>query len=1011
MSALFDSSEHFRAIEKLFRADEESCLKNLFPQAALPPEMRKKAVSQTLGWIEKIRAARKSALSVTELLSRYGLSSSEGVALMCLAEALLRIPDAETADALIKDKLSSTHWLEALGEHVPLAMNATAWALAISGRIVTYGVEAQNPYGLFGKLVAKLGHTVAREAIKAAMGWMAEQFVMGETISLALKRTLPEAQAGVRFSFDMLGEGARTAKQAEIFFEDYSNSIEAVGKFQTQHKLSRAPGVSIKLSALHPRYEMAQRERVLLEMLPKLVVLCEAAAKYQIPVTIDAEEADRLFLALELFAKLVESTSKFHWEGLGFAVQAYDKRAPAVIDYFSDLARVHGQRLGIRLVKGAYWDTEIKRAQERGWSDFSVFTRKAATDVSYLANAAKLLEQKNLLPVFGTHNAMTAAHILELATDKSKIEFQRLHGMGQELHQQIAEAGVGTCVYAPVGNHEVLLGYLVRRLIENGANSSFVHQLNDDAVPPIQLTADPIDGFKNLPHFRHPAILPAPELLPSRKNSSGLDLTDPFVIEPLLNDISAYRFQKNIPCHESKPNEVAAAFAEALSAFKEWSRTEVAWRAGILEKCAGLLEENRAQCMAFLINEGGKTIPDALSEVREAVDFCRYYAAEAREKLCPILLPGPVGEENKLILQGRGVFACISPWNFPLAIFVGQIAAALVAGNCVLAKPAPQTPQIAILAVDLFYKAGVPLDVLKLILGGREVGDHLIKNCALAGVAFTGSVAAARQINRALAAKEGPIVPLIAETGGQNALIVDSSALAEQVVDDVMSSAFKSAGQRCSALRLLCLPHSVADKFISLLVGALAELRLGDPSLLETDIGPVIDCLAYERLQAHVGYLQNCAKRVFVLPSPEQKGDGKFYFSPQIWEINSIAVLKEEVFGPILHIVRYEPNELEKLVLEINATGFGLTGGVHSRISTMTNYVQSHLQVGNLYINRSLIGAVVGVQPFGGEGNSGTGPKAGGPNYLSRFITEKTISTNLAAAGGNASLLLLSDKE
>jgi len=1012
MPASFDSKKSLADIAALYRADESECLERLFDAAQLSSIERPQAVARATRWIEQIRRSHKPQASATDLLARFGLTSQEGLALMCLAEALLRIPDRETADALIRDKLGDNHWNEALGDDAPWALNATGWALAVAGKLIHLDDHSRNSAGAaLGKLVSRLGQPVIREAIKAAMEWLADQFVMGQTIKSALTRIDVPVHLDVRFSFDMLGEGARTSEDAERYYRSYADAIEAIGQFHRDGKYKRASGISVKLSALHPRFEMAQRDRVLRELVPRLADLCLQAARHDIPLTIDAEEADRLQLSLEVTAALLKQNTFEGWDGLGFAVQAYQKRAPAVIGFIAGLARTHKRRLGIRLVKGAYWDSEIKRAQERGWDDFPVFTRKAGTDVSYLACARHVLASLDWIdPVFGTHNAMTAAHILELARDPSRIEFQRLHGMGEDLYRFINKEGFTTCVYAPVGAHDVLLGYLVRRILENGANSSFVHRLFDRSIPVAELVADPVEELRGYAQLRHPLIRRAPDLFqPERHNSQGLDLSDPFVTGPLLKDIDKFKQQPLPALSPASVEDVKNAFAVAQRNFPAWSNQPVDKRAQCLERLGDLIERNRAELMALLIREGGKTIPDALSEVREAVDYCRYYALRAREDFRTYDLPGPTGERNQIRLVGRGVFACISPWNFPLAIFLGQIAAALVAGNAVIAKPAPQTPQTAARVQRLIYEAGVTADAFHLIQGGPDVGAALANLPGLAGVAFTGSTATARAINLALAQKHGPIVPLIAETGGQNALIVDSSALPEQVVDDVITSAFRSTGQRCSALRVLYLPEATADDILKMLAGAMKELRVGDPGRLETDIGPVIDEAAQRKLLHHIARLQNEAKEIATAELTPECAEGNF-IAPQAWEIPSIEWLEGEVFGPILHVIRYEAEAIESVIAAINATGFGLTGGVHSRIESVAKEVERGLHVGNLYINRSLIGAVVGVQPFGGEGLSGTGPKAGGPHYLPRFACERVTSENLTAAGGNASLLISASK-
>ncbi len=1027
-------------IDALFRADEGECLRRLVPLARLAAPERDAAADRAARWIEGMRRSRKADAGLADLLSRFSLTSQEGLALMCLAEALLRIPDAATADALIRDKLGEAHWNEVLGNGNDWALNATGWALALTGFVTRLDDPARrgSPGAALSRLMARLGQPILREALRHAMQWLAARFVMGEAIDGALRRAQPRMDHGVRYSFDMLGEGARTAKAAERYFEDYKSAIDSIGHFHKRYPTGRPSGISVKLSALHPRYEWAQRDRVLRELGPRLAALCELAARHGIPLTVDAEEADRLYLALDIIGGVLGHAALDGWEGLGFAVQAYEKRAPAVIGWYQEQARAHRRRLHIRLVKGAYWDTEIKRAQERGWSDFPVYTRKAGTDVSYLACARKLLEDQGgwVKPVFGTHNALTASHVIELAgRDPSRLEFQRLHGMGEELHGVLEREGYACCVYAPVGGHEVLLGYLVRRILENGANSSFVHRLMDRDVPVEELTKDPADEIEALPSVRDPSIRrPSDLFMPERRNSSGLDLADPFVTKPLLDEMEAYDKRTFDPAPDagergtSPPagsgiggiwagavglravqggtqDTLARAFDLARDGFAAWSATPVERRAACLEKLAELLERDRSMLMALLIREGGKTIPDALAEAREAADFCLYYAARARVDFQDTVLPGPEGERNRLRLKGRGVFACISPWNFPLAIFLGQIAAALAAGNAVVAKPAPQTPGIALAATRLIYEAGVPQEAFRLVTGGAETGAALVAHPDVAGVAFTGSFATAQAINRTLAAKDGPIVPLIAETGGQNAMIVDTSALPEQVVDDVIISAFRSAGQRCSALRVLFVPQATADKILSTLAGAMAELRVGEPMRLETDIGPVIDEAARQKLLAHVERLKREAKEIFTLPlDPDACGRGSFV-APQAWEIPSIGWLDGEVFGPILHVVRYRGEGLGELIAQVNATGFGLTAGLHSRIASFATVAERDFRAGNLYVNRSMIGAVVGSQPFGGEGLSGTGPKAGGPRYLPRFAREQAISANTAAAGGNASLI------
>ena len=1021
---------------QLFRADEDTVVAGLLNAATLSPEQINAAQQRARNWITHIRGQKKSLPGIAEMLSHFGLDSREGVALMCLAEALLRIPDPATADALIRDKLNGVDFEAKLGTDTPWFLRAAGWTLNLTGQISgADDPQLGSARSMLGMLGAKLSHGPIREAIRQGMRWLGDQFVLGTDIDTAIVRAGKLGNANARFSYDMLGEAARTAEDAERYTQDYLRAIQKTGAANRANPAHAPSGISIKLSALHPRFEAAQARRVYTEMVPRLIGLAEAAAAENIFLIVDAEEADRLILSLGVIEKVLLNAKLGDWRGFGLAVQAYSKRAPAVIDSVAWLAEKHRRPLIVRLIKGAYWDTEIKRAQERGWNDFPVFTRKITTDVSYLACARKLLAQQRwLTPVFGSHNALTIASILAIAPDPQQIEFQRLHGMGEELFARLDAEGLRTCVYAPVGNHEVLLSYLVRRLLENGANSSFVNQLSDPRVPVQDLVADPVARLKDLAEKRHPAVtLPQDLYQPERVNSSGIDLADPdatgpllaamqsagtkeWVAAPIIDGMSAAQGNSDLVCdptntarhigkvYAATPAQIARAFIGAEKGFTDWSRRPAVERAAILDKYADTLTAQHATLMALLVREGGKTIPDALSEVREAVDFCHYYAARARQDCTPIILPGPTGERNTLALHGRGVFVCISPWNFPLAIFLGQIAAALAMGNSVIAKPAPQTPLIAAYAVTLAHEAGIPGNVLQFLPGGTDVGGAIVAHPHVAGVAFTGSVATARRINRALAAKDGPIVPLIAETGGQNAMIVDSSALPEQIIDDVLTSAFRSTGQRCSALRILCLPHATADGTLAAIAAALRELALGDPGQLRTDIGPVIDSAAQGRLQDHVARLRAGAREIYTLPLPAHCGGGTF-FSPQIWEIPNLHFLTEEVFGPILHIVRYAPEELAQLIAAINATGFGLTGGAHSRIAAMTDQVARELHVGNLYINRSMIGAVVGTQPFGGEGLSGTGPKAGGPHYLPRFAVERTVSVNTTAAGGNASLL------
>jgi RHH-type proline utilization regulon transcriptional repressor/proline dehydrogenase/delta 1-pyrroline-5-carboxylate dehydrogenase len=828
---------------------------------------------------------------------------------------------------------------------------------------------------------------------------------------------------------------------AERYFEAYRGAILAIGDASKDAGTVDSPGISVKLSALHPRYEFAQRERVMGEVVPRLKALALAAKESDIGFCVDAEEAERLDLSLDVIDAVSGDPDLAGWNGFGLAVQAYQKRASRLIDWLADMARRHNRRLNVRLVKGAYWDTEVKRAQERGLEGYPVFTRKILTDLSYLVCTKKLLANRDVFyPQFATHNAQTLASVLEIAGNQDGFEFQRLHGMGEALYEEVSGvlgASIPCRIYAPVGGHEDLLAYLVRRLLENGANTSFVNRIQDESLPVDEIVADPVARVRSLGHVPHPQIpLPAELFGPTRRNSGGLDLTAPLPLArlgekmdqvardgwraaPIVGgrEIDGVAKAVTDPANlQRKVGEVVEADASlaqralerAVQAQPDWDATTAEARAECLERLADLMEASRADLMAACVREAGKTIPDALAELREAVDFCRYYATRARHDFgAPSVLPGPTGERDEIELRGRGVFLCISPWNFPLAIFTGQVAAALAAGNAVIAKPAEQTPIVASLAVKLFHRAGVPADALQLLPGdGAEIGGQLVKDPRVAGVAFTGSVETARMINRTLADREGAIVPLIAETGGQNAMIVDSTALPEQVVSDVLISSFQSAGQRCSALRVLFLQNDVADKILTMLAGAMDELRVGDQAWLATDLGPVIDEDARAMLARHVERMSREGRLIRQVELGPETANGTF-FAPAAFEIDSLARLHAEVFGPILHVVRYHAELLDKVVEGINSTDFGLTFGVHSRIDSTVDYLRRNVKAGNTYVNRNMIGAVVGVQPFGGEGLSGTGPKAGGPRYLHRFAVERTLSVDTTAAGGNASLMSL----
>jgi RHH-type transcriptional regulator, proline utilization regulon repressor / proline dehydrogenase / delta 1-pyrroline-5-carboxylate dehydrogenase len=951
--------------------------------------------------IDAIRATDDRLGGVEDMLREFALTTKEGLALMVLAEALLRVPDARTADQFIEDKLGHGDFVHHETKSSAFLVNASAWALGMSARVIQPG---ETPQGTIGRLAKRLGVPAVRAATRQAMRLMGSHFVLGETIESALARARPHSTAASRYSFDMLGEGARTAADAERYFNSYAAAIEAIGRTADDRPLPDRPGISVKLSALHPRFEALSQQRVMTELVPRLVDLARRAKAFDLNFTVDAEEADRLELSLDVIATALADVSLAGWEGFGLAIQAYQKRAEAVIDYANELAQRLDRRLMVRLVKGAYWDTEIKRAQERGLDDYPVFTRKAMTDLNYVACAQKLLTLRpRIFPQFATHNALTVATVLELAGNETGFEFQRLHGMGEALYAQLSadRPNLAHRTYAPVGSHRDLLAYLVRRLLENGANSSFVALAADDAVPVATLLRRPAAIIGAVANARHPNIrLPRDLYLPQRLNSLGIEFGDRAALSDLVSAIAASSPDAG-DVIQADAQIASDAVAAAGAGFSSWSRMRARTRAEILHKAASLLEQRTAPFIALLQREGGKTLDDALSEVREAVDFCRYYAASGRERFgADQIMPGPTGESNVLTLRGRGVFIAISPWNFPLAIFLGQVTAALMAGNAVVAKPAEQTPRIAAAAVRLLHEAGVPASALHLVQGDGSIGAALVAQPQVAGVVFTGSTEVARSINRTLAAKDGPIVPLIAETGGINAMIVDATALPEQVADDVVTSAFRSAGQRCSALRLLFIQDDVADRMIEMIAGAARELRIGDVSDPAVQIGPVIDAEAKQRLDAHIARMKVQSRVQYAGTPPEGN-----YVAPHIFELSDADQLTEEIFGPILHVVRYPADRLDRVLQSIERSGYGLTLGIQSRIDDTVQHVIDRLSVGNVYVNRNMIGAVVGVQPFGGHGLSGTGPKAGGPNYLARFATEQTVTVNTSAAGGNAALL------
>ncbi len=1022
---------HHYSTHRPFRApwsqDDDELARALLADASLAPEAEARVDALASDLIGAIRA-RSTLGSLEDLLHDYALSTAEGVALMTLAEALLRIPDAATADSFIEDRLSQGGFAHRQPHSDVLLASASAWALALAARVAH---PAQTPSSVLARLAHRIGAPAVRAAARQAMRLLGGHFVLGETIEDALREALAHMGATTRYSFDMLGEGARTEGDAQRYFEAYAQAVEAVAQAgSTGGRL----GVSIKLSALHPRFEAGSHVRVLRELTPRLIELARAARAQDVALTVDAEEADRLELTTDVFACALSDPALKGWDGLGLAVQAYQKRALALIDWLAALAKGAGKRIPVRLVKGAYWDSEIKRAQERGLEDFPVFTRKAMTDLNYMACAQRLLNLRaRLAPQFATHNALTVACVLERAGSAHSFEFQRLHGMGEALYRQLAQArpDVPLRIYAPVGAHRDLLAYLVRRLLENGANSSFVARAADTGVPVCALLQRPQALLAGAGARHGRIIAPLALFEPERANSCGVEFGHEASLAHLLAQIAPWRNAqveagpvidgvamtagggvRASPIQGARIGRARfAAVAEAQAAMEaaarfacQWDETPVNVRAAALDHAADLIEARRGRFIALLQAEGGKTLDDALSEVREAVDYCRYYAAQARRLFTPVLLPGPSGEENVLRKSGRGVFVCISPWNFPLAIFMGQVVAALVSGNGVVAKPAEQTPLIAFEAVRLLHEAGVPTGALHLALGAGDIGAALVAHDATAGVAFTGSTPVARAINHALAAKEGPIVPFIAETGGVNAMIVDATALPQQVSDDVLASAFRSAGQRCSALRLLCVQEEIADELIATIIGAARELKIGDPRDVATHVGPVIDAQAKAALLAYVEAMG--ARVLYAGAAP----DG-LYVAPHVIALDNARDLAREVFGPVLHVVRWPGGEagLEALIEDVQASGYGLTLGVHSRIAGTARRIVERLRVGNVYVNRSMIGAVVGSQPFGGAGLSGTGPKAGGPDYLTRFALERTVSTNTSAAGGNAALLAVAE--
>ncbi|MDP0170916.1 bifunctional proline dehydrogenase/L-glutamate gamma-semialdehyde dehydrogenase PutA [Glaesserella parasuis] len=995
-----------------YRCDEEQLVKQLIPQARVD-EHAEGIKTLTKKLVEKVRNARQKASGVDALMHEFSLSSEEGVALMCLAEALLRIPDKATADKLIRDKIAKGDWRSHVGNSPSLFVNAAAWGLVVTGKLVATHSESSLASSL-SRLIQKGGEPLIRKGVDVAMRLLGKQFVTGETIQQAIKNGEKRFAMGYRYSYDMLGEAAFTEQDAKRYYDDYVASIHAVGAVSRGLGVYKSSGVSVKLSAIHPRYSLAQHKRVIDELYPRLKDLFLLAKQYDIGLNIDAEEADRLELSLDLMDRLIADPDLADFAGIGFVVQAYQKRCPYVIDYLIEKARANHRKLMIRLVKGAYWDSEVKRAQADGAEGYPVFSRKVHTDLNYVVCAKKLLSAQDVIyPQFATHNAQTLSTIYHLAQGKH-FEFQCLHGMGETLYDEVVGShnlNVQCRIYAPVGSYQTLLAYLVRRLLENGANSSFVNQIVDENLSIDDLACDPVAKAQITEGTMHPKIpLPVKLFAEQRQNSKGYDLTDAIHLKTLeaeLNQLASrqYRAEPQIagektenlhsrqvhnPANiaevvgeviEATENDVAKAFAVAEQFKAEWQNTSPIVRAEALEKMADLMEANMPQLFDLAVREAGKTLNNAIAEVREAVDFCRYYAKEVRQN--------PEGYRNP-----RGIVVAISPWNFPLAIFVGEVSSALVAGNVVLAKPAEQTSLMAYYAVSLFHQAGIPEQALQCLTGsGKVIGSALVSDPRVNGVIFTGSTDTAKNINRNLQ-KSAHIVPLIAETGGQNAMIVDSSALAEQVVADILNSAFDSAGQRCSALRVLYLQRDVAEHILTMLKGAMAELKVGRPQNLNTDVGPVIDKVAQERLLNHIDEMKKVAKSCYQVPIDPKLSQTGIFVPPTLLEIEHINQLKHEVFGPVLHVIRFDADNLPQVMADINSTGFGLTSGLHSRIDETVDLWLESIYAGNLYVNRNTVGAVVGVQPFGGMGLSGTGPKAGGPLYLQRLVNrcEWTLS-------------------
>lgn len=1031
------------AMNKMYRSDEAECVNALLAFLDFTPDQEHKTAELAGRFIRAVREEESDRGGIESLMMHYDLSTEEGVLLMCLAEALLRIPDKQTEQLLIQDKLTSANWKKHVGASESSFVNLATRGLALSGKVLN--PSQGGILGIWKGLLRRSSEPVIRRAVHEVMKLLSEQFVVGRTIKEALKRSKPMMQKGYRYSYDMLGEVARTQKDADEYFDAYYNAITALGEANGDQDLISGSSISVKLSALHPRYEFTKRETIVSVLVQRVKKLASHARDLGLSFTIDAEEADRLDMSLDIIKALFCDPDFKEWNGLGIALQAYQKRAFYLIDWVIDLARQQGKRLQVRLVKGAYWDSEIKLSQVEGFQNYPVFTRKVNTDLSYLACAKKMLSaQDAIYPQFATHNAYSVAAILTLMGGNQshyQFEFQNLQGMGKTLHNCLVDAtkfNLPSRIYAPVGSHEDLLPYLVRRLLENGANSSFVNRISDQKTPIEALTKSPVAVIRALDQIAHSDI-PLPKAIygDARVNSAGLDLSDLFSLQTLAEamDVASKKTWQAVyaGCKEAQTKEfeyvtdptnvqrqigtvikanredAEQALLRAHDAFFDWDQRSVQDRAGCLRKAGDLMEAHTGDLIYLAVREAGKTLHDAVAELREAVDFCRYYAKLAEDTLVDQVLPGPTGESNVLRMKGRGPILCISPWNFPIAIFAGQVAAALVCGNPVIAKPADQTPLTAALVVKLFHEAGVPEAVLQLMPGeGSVIGQALIENPLIKGVLFTGSNQTADRIQKTLANRSGPIVPFVAETGGINAMIADSSALPEQLVRDVLLSAFGSAGQRCSALRVLFIQEDIAETVIEMLSGAMAEMEVGDPLLFTTDVGPIIDVKAQQALQDHATTIASKTKLIYKVALPSWAQAGTF-IAPQAYELPDLSLLKKEVFGPILHVIRYPRKSLDAVIDSVNALGYGLTFGIQSRIDEQVEYIEKRIQAGNIYVNRNMIGAVVGVQPFGGSGLSGTGPKAGGPHYLARLCQESTLSTDTTAAGGNASLMAIED--